>query len=586
MLKIKRQDVPDVNTYEERLNKRGFIYFNKNKALKTLPFTQARRATLYNHCLNLIRVESSGAYIELSDKSIYEYLINYENCPSYSLKANNKRGFSIQVKGGLDVLLEKGYAEEFLSTYIEYRQIKSSQDSIESICKKYTELAGKNIYGDDLYKIKFSAKQDVNLRFNYTNYNVVTIPKIYNSCISVPEGYVMAWGDFEQSDLRIAYNLFIRDEENAKIMDECADKYEGIARIVCKANNEEFNLEQFKNERQLYKTYILGTMYGKSEAKTEKASAFIKKLTRFLEQCPKYIEYKNTLAKLVNLDTQLYIDSYFGHTEIKHVDYKKSNSINFALNSPIQSGTSELMILTVNKILDKFYELGYTEEDISVYYCRHDEPLFIMKEKVLDDSWVFKDFSTIIVDNWTPLEMDFKFGYEYKEIDKTLMQLYENNCKVNEDKIQIVEQDSEANGYYFPVDKILELSIGYYTDKEADKTSLCVYNNAQKKYKCYELDTADKVLIYNSLVQILKEMSTDIAKKGYSIVTVENILNDIEIYENRVLFKLVLGNTYNTNKANIIAELKYAKQYPSQVDSNAIKALLDNNKWLPPMEEL
>lgn len=74
------------------------------------------------------------------------------------------------------------------------------------------------------------------------------------------------------------------------------------------------------------------------------------------------------------------VKSYFGHEEIINVDSYDRNPLFKALNTPIQAGTSEVVILTVNKILDMFYELGYTEDDVSVYMVRHDEPVFKVKE--------------------------------------------------------------------------------------------------------------------------------------------------------------------------------------------------------------
>ena len=74
-----------------------------------------------------------------------------------------------------------------------------------------------------------------------------------------------------------------------------------------------------------------------------------------------------------------------------------------------------------------FYELGYTEDDVSVYMVRHDEPVFKVKETAKKDLWVFKQATDIIVDNWVPLRIDFSPGYYYREIDevmkKTLIRL-------------------------------------------------------------------------------------------------------------------------------------------------------------------
>ena len=40
----------------------------------------------------------------------------------------------------------------------------------------------------------------------------------------------------------------------------------------------------------------------------------------------------------------------------------------------------------------------------------------------MKDSWIFKDFSKIQMDDWIPLCMDFSFGRNYSEEDKDLME--------------------------------------------------------------------------------------------------------------------------------------------------------------------
>lgn len=374
MLKFYSTDIPDVELYESRLRAPGYIYLNKEKASKLLVYQDVCRVSCYNLAKIVMKANSSNRYRELSDDMVCDYLLEVERCPEYKILSNkNKRGYSIESKSVLMPLLQNGYAREFLEPFIEFKSLKKQCSTIRNMIAGLVSDDTVNEEGQAIERLAYKVNVQTNLRFNYNNFDIVTIPHIYNSCVSVPKGKILVWADFDQSDLRIAYNLFLRDKNNAKIMDACDDKYEGMARLVAAVNNEPFDLDKFKKERDLYKVHVLKTIYGGQPAGTEEERQFIKKLQNFLNTCPRYVEYKKRLDDKCALGLPLQINSYFGHTEIYNIGYNKSSAVNFGLNSPNQTGTSEIMVLTVNTILNKFYELGYTQDQVDIYYVRHDE---------------------------------------------------------------------------------------------------------------------------------------------------------------------------------------------------------------------
>lgn len=581
MLKFKRQDIPDVDLYEHHLGVSKFIYFKADKVRATLPFLAAREETTEALATLMIRANSSNDFLGVGDSNVRDYLLEYEHVPSYRLKGKTASGFSINAKDNLEPLLREGYAEEFLTAYLAYKKAKTDYSKMASLCNNLRTKIAESHDNSNLYAISYKFKQDRNLRYNYSDYNIVTIPVQYNSYISVPKGYVLVWGDFAQADFRNAYNLLIRDKEIAETVDAYDDKYEGLARAVAKANNEEFDIAKFKEERKLYKTLTLATMYGRVQATTKEDLEFIRKLQVFLAQCPRYKEFKDTLETYCNLDSQVYVESYFGHTETRAVEYNKSKTTNFCLNSPIQACTSELMILTVNTILKKFYDLGYTEEDIHLYFARHDEPLFIMKESVLQDAWVFKECSEIIVDNWTPLQMDFYYGHDYKVVDPLLQGRAENIYKMNSHKITKVEADKEPNGDYFPLTRILRLGVGIFNSPQSDKSVICMYNPVAKKASYYLSDTKDKEVIGQDMQQIVVNMSEEINKAGYGTVLINNFIVSSELYENRVFMRFVIGPSDESNKAATLARIRFAKEFPNEANATELASLVNANKsWL------
>lgn len=584
MLKFYRDSIPDVELYEERLNEVGYIYVNTDKMYSIMKYDEATRNTCEYLAKSLIKANSSGKYIDIDDKSTYNYLIDVEYCPTHRLDSKKtKKGYSLDKKKVLLPLYEDGYATEFLEPFLSFKSLTRQCSTIKTILNRtITNEVLNNAYGANVGKLSFSARRSTNLRFNYNNSDIITIPKNYNSCITVPKGYVLAWGDFAQSDLRIAYNLFIRDAENAKIMDACSDKYEGMARIVAKFEGKEFDLEKFKRERDLYKVHVLQTIYGGQPKGSPEDREFISMLQRFLKQCPRYAEYLRRLDTKCTLGLPLQLESYFGHVEIFNIGYNKSEAINFGLNSPNQTGTSEIMILTVNQILDLFYSNGYTSEDIRVYYCRHDEPLFIMKEHVLKDAWIFKECSEILVDNWTPLEMDFRFGYVYKEPVEQLELRAENSYKINEDKITKIPLDTSTEYNYYPVTETLILEIGYSIVND-NKSVICLYNKVKNNCKYFELGSSNPASIMTAIRNLLDKDASELSD-NYGGCLVYNPVTDGEDYLDGLYVKYLKLSNYS-NKASVLAELFASKKYPNNYSMDSIVHLYEINKgWISAIE--
>ena len=541
-------DTIDVELYEERLNMTSEIYMDLSELGIYAEQQAIRASTLSRLCLQYMNLHSQKGYTSLNSSSVLHYLQNIEKVPKSLFKSKGVASQSLNMKKVLLPMRENKYAVDFLDIYIERQECNSRSNNMTAFYNRSEK--NKKIKGWDgiLTAIPFLAQRNVNLRFNYSNENIVSFPKEISSMIKAPKGYVLAWGDFAQSDARIAYNTLLKDEENYKYISAFPDDiYAGFANWVscftyndlisklkiaeCKfhekkrrileeklednffvkkareeaekyASNfsdilnhdveetdmvkkirldyqsklkylrsmEEFvesekekfrtlsveddfevkrlkkELENFvpfsgfknKEERNLYKVYVLQTIYGTRRHLIPYANKFINILGRVLESCSKYKKYWEDIQKRATYGAPIRVCSYMGHVEyvpafdgdrVKETLYK-------CLNYPVQGCTSELIIATTNQLLDTFYSLGYTKEDIRVYYNRHDEPVFILKESVMRDSWIFKDFSKIQMDDWIPLRMDFSFGRNYSLEDKDLMDKYILSSKINRNKIK------------------------------------------------------------------------------------------------------------------------------------------------------
>lgn len=575
MLRFTQDSFVDIEKYEEHLKSFGKIYIDAERLRNSLNYEISRRNTEYDLAYRTMNANSANRYLDLSSGNIIDYLVKHESCNPQRFKAKNAGGSSIDSSKVLKPLYDNGYAKEFLSHYILHKSLKSQIGLVTGLLQSLsTDDIAYDRDGRPLNAVNFSIEQQLNLRYYYNQYAIVSIPHSFVDTISVPKGMVVVAGDFAQSDFRIGYNLFLRDQSNAKIMDNSEDKYEGQSQLISIKQNQEFNYSEFKRQRDLYKLYCLATLYGTRTGQTPEANRFIQTLADYYMACPRYADYYRRIEQRCDLGLPINVQSYFGHTESIFVNSANRNRTIFqCLNYPVQGTTSEIMILVVNTILDRFYSLGYTKEDISVYFVRHDEPLFIMKEEVLKDSWIFRDCGTIFVDNWTPLRIDFNFGYRYTVPDDDLMNIYDKVCKDNRDKFTKIESEDSFDFTFCPIPKTLELGIS--AQQIGDKHIVCVYS--PEKHACDYLlvNSADKEDVCETINTKVANIDEKLYLEGYRGIIVWNNLFERDIFNRSMFCKYKIEENPVTAKAQILA-INMCRRY----------ALKNNIEYVPTTDTL
>lgn len=531
MVRFTKNDYVDADRCEERLRRDGFICFDRKYVEQIMPFYQTHADTCANLARDLMIYRSGGQYGILKRECIANYLMRVEGCPPQYFSTKKTEGVSIEMKNVLTKLQANGFANEFFEYYFEHRTWDNKCSKLKKLAKECTEYAGTNKYGVDLYKIPFDVNRQKNRRFNYKNYDIIAqIPKEVCNCISVEDGYFLAWGDFAQSDFRIAYNLFLRSEKNDEIMNLYDDKYEALARIVADTDSTKFDLETFKKERPLYKRLTLATIYGIRSSVVKEEQMFIQSFTRFLEKCPRYKEYCRRLDKRIQLNLPIILTSYFGWQEqINVYGTYKTHIMDDALNCPIQTGTSEIVILVINSILDTFYDMGFTDDDVRVYYNRHDEPIFKVKETMLPYMWVFEQHRRVLVDDWSPLQLDFNFGYNYKVQDEDLTARIEASIAGNTDKIAVFEPSVPLDIEYFPVADVFVLSVFWI--KLEHETIVTFYNQEMNQVMYSLFATVEDCAIENEIKCKIRDAEHSVYEAGYrGIVVQSNFLHGEDFF--------------------------------------------------------
>ncbi|KSV57906.1 hypothetical protein [Acetivibrio ethanolgignens] len=545
----------DIDKFEERIKRNGSIAIVREDYEYAYKYDRGVEQTLLHKAIALVKHESGGNCFAIDKPSVLRYLQRYKNCPDRFFNNRKTQDESIALPI-LEKLAAAGYAQEFIELYSKYRSLYAINNKMRKMLQECVVPIGKNHYGDTLVNVPYNVGLQTNLRHNYRKFDIIAqISKENSNVISVEDGYVLVWGDLAQSDFRVAYNLFIRSEENDKVMSQYADKYEGFARLVNKANNIPFDAEKFKSERKLYKTMTLKVLYGGASGTTQEEQEFINRLTQFLKTCDRYQEFVRRLEHRLELNLGISITSYFGHVEVCPVyQYDSYSTKTRALNCPMQTGTSEIAMLIVNAILDEFYSLGYTEDDISLYILRHDEPVFKVKESVLKDAWVFEQFRTILVDDWIPLEMTVEAGYRYNRIDEGLMNQIAESCNKNKDKITVYDTNTEtAISSYYPLPNSIQLHMHYNIVN--DTAIVAVYEPTTSQVNYYAIDASEReTLMYSMVAKILESKK---ALEKHDVATIEILSNNVKgsVYQDGEFFQFNTKSDVSMN--NVVALCDY-----------------------------
>ncbi|WP_394863365.1 DNA polymerase [Paraclostridium bifermentans] len=568
MIKFTRDSKVDTTLYEKRIQEEKFIYIDRNKLFKIREYNYYRMEALETRLRTIMLVDSGTKLRALDDENTFNLLVNYLGCPSDKFTSGNqKRGFSV-AKTVLEPLYKSGYAPDFLEAKLEHAHLKSITGKPKNMVNFMRDLDEVDNHDRPIERLSFNVNQQQNLRYNYKDYDIVAIPREYRECIVAPKGKVLVWGDFAQADFRIAYNLLLRNDNNKDIFDNCEDKYEAMARVIARENKEIFDIDAFKSERPLYKIHTLATVYGKRSGNTREETVFIKKLARYLEKNERYMEFYKRIKDNQKLNLPLTVESYFGYQTILSLQQRPGkDSLNKALNTPMQTGTSELIIMTVNRILDDFYAKGFTPDDIRVYYVRHDEPVFIMDESMMAYSWMFKEYEEILVDDWTPLRADFSFGYTYSVEEESLMLKYKLLCDENEDNYTVLQPSPKCKDFY-PVKKVLQLCIG--VNKLDDSTSVISFVSCKNNEVDYMLvESTDDEELLNEVLVKLTESVDKIVNNDYGRIVVYSKLKNGDEFLDKISCSFIGGATKYASRGELYADYmayKYNKKQGKEVE--------------------
>lgn len=468
------------------------IYIDNNRLQRYALDSAYRVQDLKYLCLAELRKECGGRYSTLTKSNLIEYL--EEQGVDFSKKHfTTKSGEpSLDLARVVSPLIERGIGECVLSLYKEYRTYSSYASYLRKMSERYPPFHS-TTGGRVILEYPTHLAPQENLRVYYNDIAVVSIPRPYGSMVAGPtEEHHLAWCDYPQADWRFAYNLFIRDDENESIMRECTDAYEGLVRLVKGAD---FNPEEFKEVRKEYKVDCLSVFYNSTNNKP-----IPKSMRDFFRSCPRYQRYYYDLSLLYRFKLPVPVTSYFGYEQLIPEASYDHEFISKGLNTPIQTFTSHVINETVLGLLERFWDLGYTKDDINIYYVRHDELILYFKDTILKDSWIFKDCADIHIDGFTPIHLDFHFGDYYKEEDKKLTDRIEQYMNSSDDRLHTYPVGVMKD--YNPVPSVESVYMGVYG----------VHDGVGHEYRFYNQRTGE-VYRYRSNLEDIEAGAAEVIKR-------------------------------------------------------------------------
>lgn len=488
---LKLDSIHSIHEYVELLQGSTTIYIDDarlSRAFKELPAETGDYRALATMWM---RIESAGKYTYLSKDNIIDLLLDLNVDLDKRFRSKKTKGYSLDNERVVKPLIAKGIVPELLTYYSKYRTGKSCISILSNLASSRV-IHDVTPTGRRILKYNTNVGAYDNLRAYYSDIAVISIPKAYSNIITTPDDlHYLVWCDFPQADWRFAYNMFIRDDSNRELMSKCDDAYEGLARMI---HGDKFDYDEFKANRSEFKVHCLACFYGSRNADPIPTAIRNYFLTR-----PKYKKLLFDLDVLYQFGVPIPCVSYLGYEQMIPEGTYRDGFMNKSLNTPIQTMTSHIVIETVFGILQKFWDLGYTKDDINIYYVRHDEPIFTFSKKILKDAWVLKECSEIYLPGFTPIHLDFHFGQYYLDEDAKLTREVNDAIEASYHVYEDFGQEPEKDYSPFPSVECIYIRL-FVEDDNPDQFRCEVYNyrtNTRRLYytpKCSSEDAVFNVL--------------------------------------------------------------------------------------------
>lgn len=480
MLQITTPNNIPIETFEDEISINGFsVYIDQRKYTLSMMIALALTDTALKHLLDKIIYMSNGRLRDFNKESFGRFLIKCgapENivCSGTGGRvALNKARVISPLLSYIETRLRSApvyYADlrDLVLLYKDYIESKHRSDTMFKKHERFKLIDEYNKEGQQLCEITSLYERQSTGRY-YTNsdnlqgWNLYAVPTF-----NCPKDYFLVWADFDQIDLAVAANmiLFNGKPELREIFSMYPDKYEAMSRIIYDSLNMPFDKGRFQLNRKPIKTSILARLYG-AGLDTIRRNGFkdlsdAHALDTYFNNHKYYNEYRTNFEKAITFGGEVTARDYFGIERtipVPQNPVQRSRVIDKCLNTPIQSTSNDIVMLWVLNIVKYFRDMGVGKELFRPYLLRHDEGLFIAHKSLLEHMWIFKQFGSIAIDDWSEITVSPKFGYHYTVEDEELTDAYEKAVTLNQSKITPYQQGAPSTDTWVATGRPLEVYV-------------------------------------------------------------------------------------------------------------------------------
>ena len=288
--------------------------------------------------------------------------------------------------------------------------------ALSKLYSTYLEGMKKNIYKGRIHT-NYHLNVAITGRTSSSAPNLQNIPKASDiKSIFVPDpGFVFIDADYKQMELLVS-TFYTQDELMIEAI-KSGDAHSFIAKKF-------FGVEEVTEENRRYiKSINFGVLYGMGNIKLAKqlgidpgdARRLIDDYFKLLKKTKEWVDNRRAQAQ-----HQGYVVSKFGRIRTYRINDKKED-YNSAVNHPIQSVASDLMLYGLIKWRNKLIELGYYQEKAYIALQVHDSITTCVQEDLVSElaNEKRKILESISFPFMTlPLAVDIEVGYSWGDLKK------------------------------------------------------------------------------------------------------------------------------------------------------------------------
>lgn len=620
MYKIAVNEEVPLERYVKYLNEETAIYIDPDylrRAARPLALIAETRMKQFQ---GLLFATTSQKFSAFSKDLVIKYLINM-GVPSEYFHARGSSYPNAYHKKIKEKIIYNGYAEDGFYIYEEYAKLSRQLKKVETmLLKSYDKDGTKGNYGQDLQRVRYNIEQKKNLRFNPNKENVIGFNGPLAESISAPEGMYILSCDFPQVDARVALNMYFKNDKINELSGQIADtylvykefarwvQYESDKRELERLNSLSYykpapELEervanynpgvlpfQSKNARSIYKVTALQTVYYGRWSPFKEQQKAMGMLAKMYQTTERYARILNISKLMYKRKVPIKTRSRWGKSERVILAQDLNATLSSVFNAPSQATSSELVIMFITRFLDYFREKGYGKDKVRLCMNRHDEPVFYISQELFHEHIAFiASMRVVLVEGWSPMELDFFVGHTYKKNDdyaksvlervpSTLNQAKEEGARLAslEEPYPLIEPKI-VTGAYRIINDTVRLALLWHEGELTQELNFDAVYEDKRDYNVKILNTKYEGDTRQCIIHMLNQFTSNFDDTEF-IFLMDDVTDEDVTLNTAVAYIRFQQTNKDTSLANaVLATLAKSRgEEISKYDENLIKLLEDN----------